>query len=125
MAGSANPHPAKALGSLFAAEVTPAGTAIATPGSCYVLPKQDENMQPRQTAYQRSSARQWHAYRSHVSPLQRGLTWRHSSRRSRPPCRGALARRTCSSGAFPWGVATIDLKTPECGHHTLFLSQYL
>ena len=26
---------------------------------------------------------------------------------------------------MPWGVATIDLKTPECGHHTLFLSQYL
>src|SRR5437870_12802846 len=26
---------------------------------------------------------------------------------------------------FPWGVATIDLKTPECGHHILFLSQDL
>src|SRR3989442_9762073 len=25
----------------------------------------------------------------------------------------------------PWGVATIDLKTPECGHHILFLSQDL
>src|SRR6266542_5172517 len=26
---------------------------------------------------------------------------------------------------IPWGVATIDLKTPECGHHILFLSQDL
>jgi len=25
-------------------------------------------------------------------------------------------------GLKPWGVATIDLKTPERGHHTLFLS---
>jgi hypothetical protein len=25
-------------------------------------------------------------------------------------------------GGMPWGVATIDLKTSECGHHTLFLS---
>src|SRR5262245_54432370 len=28
-----------------------------------------------------------------------------------------------SPGGIPWGVATIDLKTSECGHHTLFLSQ--
>src|SRR3989442_76449 len=28
-------------------------------------------------------------------------------------------------GLPPWGVATIDLKTPECGHHILFLSQDL
>src|SRR5215510_5002624 len=27
--------------------------------------------------------------------------------------------------ASPWGVATIDLKTPECSHHKLFLSHYL
>src|SRR5437870_9748035 len=28
-------------------------------------------------------------------------------------------------GLTPYGVATIDLKTPECGHHILFLSQDL
>src|SRR3989442_15727492 len=28
-------------------------------------------------------------------------------------------------GGITWGVATIDLKTPECGHHILFLSQDL
>ena len=33
---------------------------------------------------------------------QRGPTWPSSSPRSRPPCRGAAAQRTCSSGAFPW-----------------------
>jgi hypothetical protein len=32
---------------------------------------------------------------------------------------------TSGGGDSPWGVATIDLKTSECGHHTLFLSQYL
>ena len=30
-----------------------------------------------------------------------------------------------ATGYDPWGVVTIDLKTPERGHHTLFLSHYL
>ena len=34
--------------------------------------------------------------------LQRGLTSPSSSPRSRPPCRGAAAKPTCSSAAFPW-----------------------
>ena len=37
-----------------------------------------------------------------VRLLQRGPTWPSSSPRSRPPCRGAAAPPTCSSGAFPW-----------------------
>ena len=37
-----------------------------------------------------------------VRLLQAGPTWPSSSRRSRLPCRGAVAKRTCSSGAFPW-----------------------
>src|SRR5438128_1862687 len=37
----------------------------------------------------------------------------------------ARARYGLGGGCSPWGVATIDLKTPERGHHTLFLSHCL
>src|SRR5207244_7070136 len=39
--------------------------------------------------------------------------------------RAVMVRAALSKGLCPWGVATIDLKTPECGHHILFLSQDL
>jgi hypothetical protein len=29
-----------------------------------------------------------------------------------------------SGGFLPWGVATFNLKIPECGHHTLFLPRH-
>src|SRR5262249_19572595 len=32
--------------------------------------------------------------------------------------------KTVSTGRSPWGGATFNLKTPECGHHILFLSQH-
>jgi CHC2 zinc finger len=45
------------------------------------------------------SALRIHPHRVHLS--QSGQTWPSSSLRSRLPCRGAAAPRTCSSGAFP------------------------
>src|SRR6266487_116764 len=45
------------------------------------------------------------------------------SRTSFPPTTNFV--RHTSTRSPPWGVATIDLKTPECGHHILFLSQDL
>src|SRR4029453_3763416 len=36
-----------------------------------------------------------------------------------------LATYVWDEGRIPWGGATFNLKTPECGHHILFLSQHL
>src|SRR2546426_12514331 len=40
-------------------------------------------------------------------------------------CLGRPRGWGAARGPLPWGVATIDLKTPECGYHILFLSQDL
>ena len=49
---------------------------------------------------QRASQR--HTHRHRVRLPQPAQTWLSSSRPSRPPCRAAAAKHTCSSAAFPW-----------------------
>ena len=43
---------------------------------------------------------------------------------SHHPRTNRYCRSLASAGGYPWGVATFNLKTPERGHHRLFLSQY-
>ena len=43
-----------------------------------------------------------HIHPHRLRQSQHGPTLPSSSPRSRPPCRAAVAKRTCSSGAFPW-----------------------
>src|SRR5712691_5339783 len=70
-------------------------------------------------------------------PTMSRVGWGVSVRKDQGPrCPGSGPMIVCTAppaiglaimlrrGSLPWGVATFNLKTPECGHHILFLSQY-
>jgi len=63
-------------------------------------------------------------YWEHQVAHTRGARRKAKLQRAWAEVRATFDQHGLTQRLAPWGVATIDLQTSECGHHTLFLSQY-